>query len=192
MVIFFSPCKGNHVSSLQKFELKLNTRWSNNNYIKYVMCLMKKAQSTEFNSMFKIHFIDYGKLRLKMGYFDFWLPPSIKNDFIIKHFISKLLTNAWFQYTVHCNMSLWTHIFNSPKSLSFKPQFFLCAATLHEAIIHLLYMFKEHYKNRKFEVSFTSFKKKKLHPYYRHLIMQFLCINANFITNKVTVLYIYM
>lgn len=32
---------------------------------------MKKAQSTEFNSMFKIHFIDYGKLRLKMGYFEF-------------------------------------------------------------------------------------------------------------------------
>lgn len=118
------------------------------------------------------------------------MPPSIKNDFIIKHFISKLLTNAWFQYTVHCIMSLWTHIFNSPKSLSFKPQFFLCAATLHEAIIHLLYMFKEHYKYRKFEVSFTSFKKKKLHPYYRHLIMQFLCINANLITNKVTVLYI--
>lgn len=120
------------------------------------------------------------------------MPPSIKNDFIIKHFISKLLTNAWFQYTVHCIMSLWTHIFNSPKSLSFKPQYFLCAATLHEAIIHLLCMFKEHNKNRKFEVSFTSFIKKKLHPYYRHLIMQFLCINANFITSKVTVLYIYV
>lgn len=32
---------------------------------------MKKAQSTEFNSIFKIHFIDNGKLRLKKGYFDF-------------------------------------------------------------------------------------------------------------------------
>lgn len=32
---------------------------------------MKKVHSTEFNSIFKIHFIDYGKLRLKMGYFDF-------------------------------------------------------------------------------------------------------------------------
>lgn len=30
---------------------------------------MKKAQSTEFNSIFKIHFIDYGKLRLKSGIF---------------------------------------------------------------------------------------------------------------------------
>lgn len=58
---------------------------------------MKKAQSTEFNSIFKIHFIDYGKLRLKVEYFDFIVkiaPPPIKNDFMIKHFISRLLTNA--------------------------------------------------------------------------------------------------
>lgn len=128
-VIFFSPCKGNHVSSLQKFELKLNTRWSNYNYIKY-MLVWKKAQSTEFNSIFKIHFIDYGKLRLKVGYFDFIVkiaPPSIKNDFIIKHFISKLLTNAWFLYTVHCVLSLWTHILNSQKAWVSNHNFFMCS-----------------------------------------------------------------
>lgn len=93
-------------------------------------------------------------------------------------------------YTVFC---LFEHIFLIPKKLEFQTTIFLCAATMHEAIIiHLLYMFKKHYENRKFEVSFTSFLKKKLHPYYRHLIMQFFCINANFITNKVTVLYIYV
>lgn len=93
--------------------------------------------------------------------------------------------------TLYTALCLFEHIFLIPqKAWVSNHNFFLCAATLHEAIIHLLYMFKEHYKYRKFEVSFTSFKKKKLHPYYRHLIMQFLCINANLITNKVTVLYI--
>lgn len=32
---------------------------------------MKKVYLIEFNFIFKIYFIDYGKLRLKMGYFDF-------------------------------------------------------------------------------------------------------------------------
>lgn len=94
--------------------------------------------------------------------------------------------------TLYTALCLFEHILFIPKKLEIQTTIFLCAATLHEAIIHLLYMFKEHYKNRNFEVSFTSFLKKKLHPYYRHLIMQFLCINANFITNKVTVLYIYV
>lgn len=90
------------------------------------MLVWKKAQSTESNSIFKIHFIDYGKLRLKMGYFDFIvkIAPSIKNDFMIKHFISRLLTNAWFQNTVHCVMSLWTHIFNSQKAWVSNHNFF--------------------------------------------------------------------
>lgn len=95
--------------------------------------------------------------------------------------------------TLYTALCLFEHVFLIPKKLEFQTTIFLCAATLHEAIIHLLCMFKEHNKNRKFEVSFTSFKKKKLHPYYRHLIMQFLCINANFITIKVTVvLYIHI
>lgn len=98
------------------------------------------------------------------------------------------MLDSYTLYTVFC---LFEHIFLIPQKAWVSNHNFLCAATLHEAIIHLLCMFKEHNKNKKFEVSFTSFKKKKLHPYYRHLIMQFLCIKANFITNKVTVLYIY-
>lgn len=94
--------------------------------------------------------------------------------------------------TLYTALCLFKHIFLIPKKLEFQTTIFFMCSNPAWSNIHLLYMFKEHNKNRKFEVSFTSFKKKKLHPYYRHLIMQFLCINANFITNKVTVLYIYV
>lgn len=92
-------------------------------------------------------------------------------------------------YTVFC---LFEHIFFIPKKLEFQTTIFLCAATLHEAIFHLLYMFKEHYKNRKFEVPLFPLSKKN-----RSLLQTFdnaipLYWNANFITNKVTVLCIYV
>lgn len=128
---------------LKKFELKLNTRWSNFNYIKY-MLVRRKAQSTESNSIFKIHFIDYGKLRLKVGYFDFIVkiaPPPINKKWLYhKAFYIQLLTNAWFQYTVHCVLSLWTHIFYSQKAWVSNHNFFMCSNPAWSNISSALYV----------------------------------------------------